>query len=474
MIKSKSIDFLKILTHAEFKSFGKFISSPYCNSNKKLIRLYELLKKYYPDFNSEKFTKKEIYLYFFKDRYYNDDKVRDLLSDLYKTLELFLSIEKLKGNEFEKGKFLLEEFILRGQKTLPAKKVEEVHRLIQKTPELFEGDRFYKKYAIEMLNFENSMMENKLFPDSISLQKSHDYFMSFFLFVIMDIYEFMIDVEKLKKVRYKIPFLKQIVSHVKKSNYEDAPLIDLYLKCLLVNLNSDNEEFYYDLKNYTLAYMDSFDAFSLNKAFGTLINFCNINSSKDQNFFRESFELNKIILEFESIVNDLKHSSYLSFITIIKSALESNEIKWAEDFISDHMSKLQDDKILNTANFCDMLIFLYKGEFERSLNSLSRVKADDHWLKSKVKEYTIILYYELGETELLYSTLETYLRFSTSNKDITEEHSRRQIRFLKLVKNLIDLKLNYDKFKFEKLRSSLFNARILHRHWLLNKINELQ
>ena len=43
------------------KKFKDFVISPYYNKNKNVIRLYEVLNKHHPDFESRNFTDESIY-----------------------------------------------------------------------------------------------------------------------------------------------------------------------------------------------------------------------------------------------------------------------------------------------------------------------------------------------------------------------------------------------------------------------------
>ena len=52
MVKSKVLQLLKTLTPQEFKKYGLFIGSPYFNKENVQIKIYELLKKHYPAFDS--------------------------------------------------------------------------------------------------------------------------------------------------------------------------------------------------------------------------------------------------------------------------------------------------------------------------------------------------------------------------------------------------------------------------------------
>ena len=52
---------LKSLNKNEFREFGKFINSPYLNNRSEITRFYETIKKYYPDFTTEKIDEGKIF-----------------------------------------------------------------------------------------------------------------------------------------------------------------------------------------------------------------------------------------------------------------------------------------------------------------------------------------------------------------------------------------------------------------------------
>src|SRR5437016_2571875 len=98
MIKSKVIDVLKIFTTDELKKFKLFVNSPFHNSNKKVIQLYELIRKYLPELNNEKLKKENLFKKLYKDKPYNDIVMRILISDLMKLAEDFIVHSSVYNN----------------------------------------------------------------------------------------------------------------------------------------------------------------------------------------------------------------------------------------------------------------------------------------------------------------------------------------------------------------------------------------
>jgi hypothetical protein len=76
MIKSKAIDIISTFEAKEFNEFGKFINSPFFNTNSKLVELYSLLKKNFPSFSKKSFNKENIYKNLFPGKNYNDSTMK--------------------------------------------------------------------------------------------------------------------------------------------------------------------------------------------------------------------------------------------------------------------------------------------------------------------------------------------------------------------------------------------------------------
>ena len=84
------------LSEAEFKKLGKFISSPYFNTNLKLTEMFELLKPYYPEFDSLEISKENFFRRLYGKDKYVEGTMFYLLSELENLICKFISIEKMQ------------------------------------------------------------------------------------------------------------------------------------------------------------------------------------------------------------------------------------------------------------------------------------------------------------------------------------------------------------------------------------------
>lgn len=106
---SKFVRLLKTLTADEYKAFELWLKSPWCNSNKNLIRLLGKLKKYHPDFESDKLTKEKLFKQVLPQGKFSHRRMNNLLSEGYLAAERFLIHQNLSQDENLKKDLLSKE-----------------------------------------------------------------------------------------------------------------------------------------------------------------------------------------------------------------------------------------------------------------------------------------------------------------------------------------------------------------------------
>src|SRR5258706_4791574 len=126
----KIIDVLKSFNKKELKKFGEFVSSPYYNKNRNVIKLLDILEKYYPDFSSKKLEIEEISGKVFSKDKYDYHKINNIVSDLYKLSEKFLTVINFSKKEFAENKFLLSELRQRNLNNLYEQKYNAGEKLL--------------------------------------------------------------------------------------------------------------------------------------------------------------------------------------------------------------------------------------------------------------------------------------------------------------------------------------------------------
>ncbi len=82
MEKSSIISVLRTFSSQEIKRFGLYLHSPFFNANTNIVKMYDIIKKNYPDFKNNKLTKEFIFKKLYPKEKYNDERMRFLMSEL--------------------------------------------------------------------------------------------------------------------------------------------------------------------------------------------------------------------------------------------------------------------------------------------------------------------------------------------------------------------------------------------------------
>ncbi|MEL6720463.1 MAG: hypothetical protein AAFP82_17285, partial [Bacteroidota bacterium] len=163
---TKIVRLIRQFTAEEFKSFEKFLQSPYFNTNESVLKLYHYLLDFAPNFEEEAMSHEAAYDYIYPDKSFNYKGLNKLRALLLQLAEQFIAIETLEKDEFTASLYLLrfyeartlfsdyESQIKNRKKTLEKEKKKETEFffqrfLIAKEEDRFQAARFQKfDYAI--------------------------------------------------------------------------------------------------------------------------------------------------------------------------------------------------------------------------------------------------------------------------------------------------------------------------------------
>src|SRR5207244_2756512 len=146
-LKSKFIDIIKTFSKEELKEFKDFLNSPYHNSNKNVIKIYELIRKTAPYFDSPLITKEKLFGKIYPGKKYNDTVMRILLSDLLSLGEEFLVSKASKKNKIDEILILLEEFKIRGLDSLYRSNYKYASDELEKMADA--RSKYFSKFELE-------------------------------------------------------------------------------------------------------------------------------------------------------------------------------------------------------------------------------------------------------------------------------------------------------------------------------------
>ncbi len=110
VFSTKFVRILQTFDEEERKAFEAWLQSPWCNSNKNLIRLFAKLQRYYPDFDDPKLTKEKLFRQVLPDGKFSHRRMNNLLSKGFLAAQEFLLHRRFSREEGLRNSLRAEEF----------------------------------------------------------------------------------------------------------------------------------------------------------------------------------------------------------------------------------------------------------------------------------------------------------------------------------------------------------------------------
>ena len=476
MKNTKIIELLKTFTEKELGGFGDFVSSKYFNQNEKIIKLFEILKKNSPDFDSDEIAKGNVYAKIFGKKKYEDEKMRTLISNLMKLCKKYLIQLNIESKSQHMNLHLLSQLKERGQKTLFDYEYNKLKTSLDQY-NFKERDYYFIKYYMELeLYFSDPTAIKDTYLQQPLIENVSDNFEMLFLLDALDI-----NYNKLtrkSKLNYnpEFVFFDVIKSKIESNDFPDTPIIPLKYYIFMCVQNPLQEEYYEKAEKI---FYNNLDVISPNeKAYINtgLINYCWLRVGLgDEKYFRKVFELYKVGLEEGMYFYENKYLLTSLFNGIIKCSCYLKELNWLFKFIYEYKNKLAPEQRKEAVNVAYSKYYFEKKDFDSALKHINKINASSSLLKLEIKILTIKILFELDYVESVYSSIDSIKHFFKSNKLLHPAIIEQGHAFAKAIKKLTDLKEKNDKKElgyFRKQINENNDLGMIIARWITEKIDE--
>jgi len=102
MLKTKFLDILKTFSGEDCIKFGEFIRSEYFNKSETTRRLYEIILENYSTQPGKELNKEDLFKKLYPGKKYNESRLINLFSGLYKLSEEYIAHQTYKEDSFAK------------------------------------------------------------------------------------------------------------------------------------------------------------------------------------------------------------------------------------------------------------------------------------------------------------------------------------------------------------------------------------
>ncbi len=476
MINSNIINVLKTFSAKEMKQFREFVSSPFFNTNENVVELFDIIKKYYPDFNSKSLDKKKIFSKIYRGEKYKDSKMRLLIFYLNDLTEKFFVNKNLNENTTDYKVFLLKELNKRNLSINFEKTINETYKKLNETG-IKDSDYLINKFRIDLQhityfrespNYKYDTKKSEDNPEEIFMNLTNYYRLMAF-----EMYGVLLTASFMYKHSFKLDMFEKIIDEFDKTEYSDYPeILCRYYLCMLCS-RSEDESNYYELRELLETHRNIVSPAAFGSSFIGLNNFCitSIRAGK-RKFLRELFELYKKNLEYKFYMVEgfMTHTFYRNAVSI---GTDLEEFDWTRNFIEEYKKELQDEIKEPVYHYSHAFLETELKNYEKALKHLSKVKTDEIYLKVAVRLLQSRLFFELNWQEQLSSLVDASKHFFNNDKILPAAQKEFYAGFFKYILKLSQCRNSGSAGKLESLKSEIEKSDNLHgKDWLLRKANE--
>lgn len=480
MIKSNVIEILKTFSDKELILFEEFIGTPFHNKNVKVIRLFSLLRKYYPGFSDVNLTKEFLFRKLAGNSKYKDTYMRNLFSDLCSLAEKFLQYNLITNN-ITYEKLLIEEMRSRDLYDLAEKKIKSFEKEVSNNKVKDQEYYLNKSFIYEMKSF---LLVDKTLTDNFRNEQMASVIKQFMISLMENSFYLLVEEQRVK-IRHRFDFLKHSLEYVKShlTEFEDSPLMMIYFHYWQWYFHDDNDNYFLKAKEYFRKHFSSLSKIDRKNLYSILqVYYLNKIDRGDNSHNKEYLDFLLEMLKFNVLSHKEKDFINLNLyrnILILCTMLKETEI--LKKFISKYTGFVAPESRDTILAYSNSHLYSILGNYEKALELCSKIEFNNLLLttnenlffKIDIKVLILKCLYELDSVESLISHIDTFKHFLKNSRLIKDIRKKKYMNFLNCVNDLLKLKLSYDEIKFNDVKINLMIKKdILHSDWLLEKLNE--
>ena len=490
MLKSSLLEILRTYSKQELIKFEDFVRSPYFNKKENVLKLFLEIKKHSPDFADENLEKEKVWLKIFPGKEYNYGIMKNLIFDLSKLCESFLSEEVYKNNEIQRTADFLSMVSDRNISNIFLNKFDSAEKTFRnnfKSGKYDFSGNYYEKmrdiYEIKSLFIQIKRQIKK----QSELIKGPEYLILGFLIKCFNEFHNVIlnnlDFNTPVKDNIAYVFLKEsddnsvlkiILEYLKENSPENFIILKCYYSMYKALSRNDSIEFFNEFRNDLSKYGSMFSKNELRELYNSLLTSFGNRKFTTVDFYTEYFKILQVGFDNNVILNRDGTIQPDNFVSIVNVTCSNNKTEFAEKFISEYKNKLPQEYRENLYCYAMAHLHFYNNNFEKSLEFTAKFQTSDLMHKFFIKNLQISIYYELNDRISFDYSIDSYRHFIKKNNLSNESRVIVHTKYYNYVSRLFKLKEKTDKFELSKLKKDITEVKATNKKWLLRKIEELE
>ena len=485
MRDTKLIEILKVFSPKEWKDFEKFVASPYFPRGRDVSGLHALLKKYYPDFNSDKLDIEKVFASLFPKENFNEKKLTNIASDLTKMAEQFLDHECIASDSIMFNETLARVYKNKNNDRLYFKALTALDKKIPENN--FASDVCFnveEKYLLLTEEYYIGIHKfDKVMP--IRVKRTELAALSFLVnflrkqrdrLVLKSGYNFDLNSPLIESVYESIDF-DEMLKLMKEKKSEWYWLVEIYYYAFKSMLNLEDKSLY---EKFQKAFYENIDKLSRKEQYFIFNDFIAWLVARNDKLGivskEEEFEVFKKMLEHNAYSSSEKeYLSVMLYRTIMIMALNICKYEWFENFIKEYTPKLKPEYRDNMETFAKANMYFENGKFEEALERISKIPYDVFIYKLDIKNLMLKIYYELDLYEPAFSLINAFRNFLSTTDEFSDNFKAQHLNFLNFFNKLLKMKAgnNFEDagFIIKEMQDKNYFA---SKSWLIKKADNLK
>lgn len=473
-MKSKLTQILAALDPNEFRDFGKFVNSPYFNANKKVIEFYEILKRYYPDFDVQDLTIEILFNELYKKDVFVKGTMYFLISETQELLERFLGIEKIDD-------IMIEAASIKSIGEMRLYQIFDVkyNEVIKKLPKGNDPDNLFR-FLLSGIRRHN-IIERKEFLtkkdkyNNIWMEPVDELIKLFLKNMLWNVV-LLSNFRQTLNDGLTIPFYKEVMEYAEKNEkkFNDIEMKILFYQVKVIIENDEN--YFKKLKDLLKNNSKKISLESIQEICTVLSNFCTYRILRGEDLYSEQVEIQSLYLRMyidktkDVFPVDSFHQCFMLLIALDKT-------EQAKKFINKYIKKLEEKFRSNASAFGKASINYGEKKYDLALKEISTIKNFTHiFYKHAVKVLQLKSLYELGLFSEAEDAANAFTNFLRHDKLTNTNVKNNYLEFTKFYKRLLTIQFSRNKnmiirYKFDLEKNISFTTA---KAWLLKKTNLLE
>ena len=343
MHQKKVIVLLRSFAEEELHAFASFIRSPYFNTNKRLIQLWDLVETHAPDFSHADLDMHQVHRELFGEKPFQEKRIDRLLLKLHKLADEFIAHQQLRSNPEVGHTFLLTWLANNNLHKHFDQEAKAFDTWLGKNrPQAFRYE--LARFFLEKAQSNHLHLQQQYSEGDVNLQRAMDALDHYYLIEKLMFATSMYNRQAVLPVEYSPSFITTIEEALSEDPEAYSPEVRLQYKAFLLAKNPDDTPAYYSLKQALFDQIDKLDEddgaplfFMLQNSLGRAI------GQQHPGYYQELFELYELQIKKCWVLEAHGRIRANLFKNIVTVGTTLNKLEWTRNFIGQYEHFLESE-----------------------------------------------------------------------------------------------------------------------------------